>query len=294
MQPFDRSLYPFTPRSLEIDGHSLSYLDEGKGPVVVMLHGNPTWSFYYRNLVLLLRDRYRVIVPDHMGCGFSDKPQAYPYTLQQHISNLSRLLDHLGIGSLSLVVHDWGGAIGMGYAGRHPDKIEALVVTNTAAFMSKKIPLRINICKLPGLGALFIRGLNAFAAGATVMAVAKKISPEVARAYVAPYDCWADRIATLRFVEDIPMSENHVSWKTLLAVERSLAELTEKPMLIVWGGRDFCFTRHFYDEWCARFPAAETMFLPEAGHYVLEDEFKQAGPKIAQFLDANTPPPSEI
>ena len=109
-------LYPFESQWLDIAGIRMHYLDEGPrdAPIVLMVHGNPTWSFFYRNLIELLRDRYRVIVPDHMGCGFSDKPQDYPYRLADHVSNVEKLLDHLQIEKHSLVLHDWGGAIGMG------------------------------------------------------------------------------------------------------------------------------------------------------------------------------------
>ena len=122
-----RPLYPFASHYAVIAGGRQHYLDEGRGPAVVMLHGNPTWSFYYRNLVLALRDEHRVIVPDHMGCGLSDKPQEYTYTLRQHIDNLEHLLDEeLQVPEVDLVVHDWGGAIGMGYAVRHPERIRQI------------------------------------------------------------------------------------------------------------------------------------------------------------------------
>ncbi len=132
--------YPFIAKKITIGGHALSYLDEGQGPVIVMLHGNPTWSFYYRNLVAHLGGQYRLIVPDHMGCGNSDKPQEYPYTLKTHIDNLEQLLHELNVEKFSLVVHDWGGAIGMGLAARQPLRIESLVILNTAAFLLPGFP----------------------------------------------------------------------------------------------------------------------------------------------------------
>ena len=139
-----------------------------------MLHGNPSWSYYYRNLANLLKSSYRVIVPDHIGCGLSDKPQDYPYRLKNHIDNIESLVTHLNVEKCSLVVHDWGGAIGMGYAVRHPDAIDSLIILNTAAFRSQKIPWRIKICRTPLLGPLLIRGFNAFAGAAVFMAVTKK------------------------------------------------------------------------------------------------------------------------
>lgn len=277
-------LYPFVPRKLSIRGHTLSFLDQGQGRTVVMLHGNPTWSFYYRNLVSLLQDTHRVIVPDHMGCGLSAKPQEYPYTLKTHIDNLESLLAALEVEKFSLVVHDWGGAIGMGLAGRYPERLEAAVVLNTAAFRSERIPRRIRLCRIPLLGDLIVRGFNGFARGAIHMAAAKRMAPEVARGYLQPYDSWANRVALLRFVEDIPLSPRDLSWQELLAVEKGLAKLQDIPMLILWGGRDFCFTRQFYEEWCRRFPASERHYFPEAGHYVLEDAFEEIAPMVAVFF----------
>lgn len=276
--------YPFVPKKLSIGGHNLSYLDEGEGHPVVMLHGNPTWSFYYRKLAALLKNSCRVIVPDHMGCGLSDKPQKYPYCLQTHIENIEKLLAELGVEKFSLVVHDWGGAIGMGVASRRPERVESIVVLNTAAFRSERIPLRIRICRIPILGDILVRGLNGFARGAVFMAVDKKMAPEIARAYTAPYDSWANRIGVLRFIQDIPLSPRDRSWNTLKEIENSLSEFRETPMLILWGGRDFCFNKYFYDEWLRRFPAARACFFPEAGHYVLEDAFDSLAPHITTFF----------
>ena len=280
----DKVLYPFAPRKISIQGHNLSFLDQGHGRVIVMLHGNPTWSFYYRNLVKDLQDSYRVIVPDHMGCGFSDKPQDYPYTLKTHIDNLEILLAELNIEKFSLVVHDWGGAIGLGLAVRYPEKLEALVVLNTAAFRSERIPLRISICRVPLLGDLIVRGFNGFARGAVSMAVTNKMAPSVARGYLEPYDSWAHRVALLRFVQDIPLSPRDGSWQTIKEIEEGLVYFRNAPILILWGGRDFCFTRHFYEEWLHKFPGAERYFFPDAGHYVLEDAYKTIAPLIVNFF----------
>ncbi len=277
--------YPFTPRFIEVTGgHRLACLDEGQGEPVVMVHGNPSWSYLYRNLVSSLRGRWRCIVPDHLGCGFSDKPPDHSYRLADHIDNLDRLLDALSVERCRLVVHDWGGAIGMGWATRHPERVVATVVLNTAAFRSTLMPWRIGICRVPLLGALLVRGLNGFARGATVMAVARPMRPEIAHGFLAPYDSWANRVALYRFVQDIPMAPEHPSWPTLVAVEQGLAGLSDKPMLICWGGRDFCFNEAFYQEWRQRFPRAEAYYFQMAGHYLLEDAFGQILPLIERFL----------
>lgn len=276
--------YPFTPKGMEINGQRLSYLDQGQGPVLVMLHGNPSWSYLYRNLVLRLQDRFRIIVPDHMGCGLSDKPREYAYTLRTHIDNLTILLERLGIETCTLVVHDWGGAIGMGWAVDHVPQVEKICVFNTAAFLSSRIPRRIALCRIPLLGKVIVQGLNGFAWPATWMAVTKKMTKEVAAGFLYPYDSWAHRIATHAFVRDIPLKKTHRSWQELARIDERLALLAAKPMLICWGGRDFCFNDHFYQEWQRRFPGAESHYFPEAGHYILEDAFAQVAPLVEDFF----------
>jgi haloalkane dehalogenase len=276
--------YPFAPKSVIVDGHRLSFLDEGSGPVVVMVHGNPSWSYLYRNLVTELKSTHRCIVPDHLGCGLSDKPQDYPYRLQNHIDNLENLLDQLQVDKCVLVIHDWGGAIGMGWAGLHPDRVAGLVVLNTAAFHSNRIPFRIAVCRWPVLGPLLVRGLNGFAWPATFMAVHNTMLPEVATGFLHPYNSWKNRVAIHRFVQDIPLRKNHPSWQTLLSVEASLERLQDKPMLLCWGGEDFCFNDHFYEQWQRRFPAADSHYFPDAGHYVLEDAFDEIMALLIPFL----------
>ncbi len=279
--------YPFIPRFMDSNGHRLAYLDEGKGPVVVMLHGNPSWSYLYRKVVRQLQGRYRCIVPDHLGCGFSDKPQEASYSLNMHIHNLEALLQGLGIDRCTLILHDWGGAIGMGWAVRHPAQVAAIVACNTAAFASTRMPWRIAMCRWPIFGPLALRGLNAFAQAAIFMAVSKKMRSEVAQGFLAPYDSWENRIALLRFVQDIPMNKEHPSWLTLAAIEAGLPLFAATPMLLCWGGADFCFDRHFYDEWRCRFPQAEAHYFTDAGHYLFEDALEDIAPLISRFLEHN-------
>ena len=203
-----------------------------------------------------------------MGCGWSDKPQEYPYTLQQHISNLQVLLARLEIRKFSLVVHDWGGAIGFGCAVENPTQVEKITVINTAAFRSKRIPFRIRVCKWPFIGPLIVRGLNGFAWPATFMAVSRPLSADVKNGYLAPYDSWANRVAIAAFVKDIPLASSHRSYGVLEKIENGLSRLREQriPMLILWGGRDFCFNKHFYDEWRRRFPEAQRHYFEDGGH----------------------------
>jgi len=288
--PFQH-LYPFASHWLDLDGLRYHYLDEGPAdaPPVLMLHGNPTWSFYYRRLIPELSRSRRVIVPDHIGCGLSDKPQDYPYTLAQHIENVERLAAHLKLQNITLVVHDWGGPIGMGYAVRHPETISRFVIFNTAVSLNKvsSIPKRIKICRIPGLGDIAIRGLNGFCRGALLFASSqpKRLTAAVKQGYLAPYNSWHNRVAVHQFVKDIPLESGHPTRTTAAEIEAGLTPLQDRPMLVLWGADDFCFTvRDFLPDWQAHFPQAEVHLLENAGHYVVEDAYERILPRMIEFL----------
>jgi cis-3-alkyl-4-acyloxetan-2-one decarboxylase len=283
-------LYPFSSHNLQLEKLRYHFLDEGSGDEpILMLHGNPTWSFYYRNLILGLKDSYRCVVPDHMGMGKSDKPQNYSYTLSQHIDNLEKLVDHLKLDNITLVVHDWGGAIGMGFAVKQPERIKRLVIFNTAAFLSRKIPLSLRLCRLPGFGAVAIRGFNAFARGAIQWACKKqeRMTEEVRAGYLEPYDNFANRIATLRFVQDIPMSPDSPSYPVVQHIEENLKLFRGHPVKIIWGAHDFVFNDHFLNRWEEIFPQAEVHRIEDAGHYVVEDAHEVILPMLKEFFQKN-------
>ncbi len=278
--------YSFASNYLHLSQGRLHYLDEGAGPAVVLVHGNPTWSYYYRNLVKTLSSRCRVIVPDHLGCGLSDKPLHFDYTLENHIDNLLLLLKHLEIDRASMVVHDWGGAIGLGAAADEGVELEKLVILNTAAFRSTRIPFRIRICRWPLIGKFLVQGLNGFAGAAVFMAVEKKMAKEVAKGYLCPYDSWNHRRAVYEFVKDIPMNPAHRSYATLVRIEKSLENLKMRkvPAAIFWGGKDFCFNDYFYEQWKHLLPEAECHYFKDWGHYVLEDGKGRIETLVDQFL----------
>ena len=279
-----RTVYPFAQHRLDVAGGSINYVDEGAGQAVIMLHGNPTWSFFYRRLIAALRPTHRVIVPDHMGCGLSDKPQKYPYRLADHIDNLSQLVRQLGLREIDLVVHDWGGAIGLGYAVRQEVKVRRIVLLNTAAFLSPHLPWRIGLCKLPVVGDIAIRGLNAFAGGAVFMAVERPLEPLARKGFLLPYRSYHNRIANLRFVQDIPMDSGHPSWTLLESIGQQLDLFRDTPIQILWGREDWCFNSFFLAEWMHRFPHAELHEIDGAGHYVLEDAHEYIVPAVERFL----------
>jgi haloalkane dehalogenase len=288
-------LYPFTSHWLDIAGFRMHFLDEGPrdAPIVLMLHGNPTWSFYYRNLVLALRDRYRCIVPDHIGCGLSEKPAAteYPYSLARRIVDLDALVSHVQPQSpIHLIVHDWGGMIGFGWAADRPEQIASMVVANTAAFplpREKKLPAALWLVRNTRLGALLVQGLNAFSGIAARVAFKKPVSAAIRKAYTAPYDSWDNRIATLRFVQDIPLQEGDPGFDIVKNTEARLPGFKDKPCLLPWGEKDFVFDLHFLAKWKEKFPQAEVLSYPDCGHYVFEDAGQPLTQAVSEFLSKN-------
>lgn len=302
--------YPFTPRRFDVrPGIALSYLDEGPrdGEVVVMLHGNPSWSYLWRHLVSGLSDRYRCIVPDHVGMGLSDKPDdgggtlpprmpssapgTYDYTLASRIDDLDALLKHLGItGPVTLAVHDWGGMVGFGWALRDPSRVERLVITNTAAFplpAAKPMPWQIAMGRHSRVGGWLIRRFNLFARGAAWFGSRRRLSAGERAAFAGTYDGWQDAISTLRFMQDIPLDASDRAWPLLEASARTLPTYADRPVFIGWGLRDFVFDRHFLAGFREALPNAEVHAFDDAGHYVLEDTHAVLVPKMRAFLDAH-------
>ena len=280
-----RSEYPFRSHFMNLGGNRLHYVDEGQGEVLLLLHGNPSWSFLWRRLIKKFSARYRVLAIDHMGCGFSDRPQPYAYTLKQHIENLTSFIQKLGLNDITLIVHDWGGAIGMGCAVDHPEWFKRFVVMNTAAFQSKRMPRRIAACRIPVFGRLAIKGFNAFARGATRMACEQPLPKTVKRGFLAPYDSYSRRHATFEFVKDIPQKTGDRSWPVLQHIDEKLQTLQSIPMQLLWGAKDWCFDESFLNEWLRRFPDAKVEVLGDAGHYLLEDAPQEALGHIEHFLN---------
>ena len=288
-----RALYPFRPHFLELGKLRYHYVDEGRGDPVVMVHGNPTWSFYFRRLIGALSTDYRVVAPDHMGCGLSDKPddREYDFRLESRVADFSALMDHLALERVTLVVHDWGGMIAMAWAVANPHRIARMVITNTAAFFppaKKALPWRLWVIR--NLGALATPAVlygNLFARGAIHMAPFKKLSAAVQRGLLAPYNCPRNRLATLRFVQDIPLSPGDSGYKIVSQVERRLDDLAHLPMLILWGRHDFVFDVDYYDTWCGRFPQADHHLFDDAGHYLMEDVPDRIIDYVGNFLNGN-------
>lgn len=271
---------------------TLRYVDEGTGPAVVCVHGNPTWSLYYRRLLRVLSADHRVIVPDHLGMGRSDMPSEdwYGFDLAARVDDFAALMDHLGVGvsrPATLVVHDWGGAIALTWAARQPGRVGRLVVLNTAAFprpQGQRFPWLLRLPRVPYLGEVLVCGLNAFVRGALLLGVRRqRLSRDVRRAYRAPYDSWHRRTAVLRFARDVPTAARGRTYALLAETAGELHRLADRPALIVWGMRDPVLTPSILAEWRRRLPAAEVHAIDDAGHLVLEDA-PEAVPVIAAFL----------
>lgn len=289
--PFRQEHYPFTSRYFQRGGLAQHYLDEGQGEAVVMLHGNPTWSFYYRKLVLGLRGQCRVVVPDHMGCGLSDQPddRDYAFTLAQRVEDLEALLEHLRLPArFTLVLHDWGGMIGMAYAARHPERIARLVLLNTAAFhlpATKKLPPSLWLCRHTPLDALLIQRTGLFVRLVARWGCRRRALSALERgAYLAPQGLRTQRLAQLRFVQDIPLRADHPSYALVSEVQAKLSQFRDTPALICWGEQDWVFDEHFLREWQRQWPQARVHRFPDAGHLVLEDAPDEILALVRQFL----------
>jgi cis-3-alkyl-4-acyloxetan-2-one decarboxylase len=283
-------LYPFARRVLDVGGQELAYIDEGprdKGrgdegrgaeatrPAVLCVHGNPTWGFAYRDLIHGLRTDHRVIVPDHVGMGRSSRPSpgAYPFTLARRIDDLTALVDHvLPRGPVDLVVHDWGGPIGLGWAVRHPERVGRVLVLNTAAFPlppGEPLPWLLRLARSP-VGTALSR-MGAFSLATLLLGVHHRVSWPVARGYLAPYRSPRDRAAIVEFVHDIPVGPADPAWGPLRETAERLDVLRDHRVVICWGLRDPVFTRSVLAEWRRRLPGATVTELADAGHLVTED-----------------------
>ncbi len=282
-----RHLYPFESHELTVAGRRMHYLDEGAAETILLVHGNPTWSFYWRNIILGLRDKYRLIAPDHIGCGLSEKPgrYEYPFTLQQRMEDLWELIETLDLQNITLMAHDWGGAIGMGVAGLHPERFSRFILCNTGAFRFSSCPRRIAVCKIPVFGDVAVKGFNAFARAATFMAVEKPMDKTVKAGFLAPYDSWRNRTATHEFVRDIPLSKRDRSYETLMEVEHRLWKFKNHPVCLIWGAKDWCFTPEFMLRFQDFYPHAKTHLFDDAGHYVIEDKHAEIVPLVDGFMN---------
>lgn len=288
-----RELYPFRTRALQVQTCCMSFVDEGPAdaPAFVLLHGNPTWSFVYRDLIVRLRDEHRVIAPDHIGFGLSDKPAASYHTLEQHIANLTWLVGALQLRDITLVMNDWGGPIGLGYAVAHPGNIAGLILTNTwgAALppvRTRKQPLRVRIANRGRLGAFLDSVLNLTMHSAFASRTYRTISDMAMEAYTYPFPTAESRAGMNSFTRMF-LQPDAATRERLGEIHSRLKHL-EAPATILYGERDPLLTKLpaylLRDELKH---AAEPVFLPEVGHYIPEEAPEALADAVLQ--QARTP-----
>lgn len=282
-------LLPYQSRYVEIAGYRMHYLDEGEGPVVLCLHGNPTWCFYFRNLIAALEPNYRVIVPDYIGCGLSDHPENAHFRAAHRIEHLVEFTRKLGLERFSLVMHDWGGPIGTGLAVRMPNAIEKIVYLNTTLTETESLPAVIKTSAMPFVGRFLTRSTMRFLKLTTDFGVVRKLPKEIKEGYYYPYRTSARRTAIWDFVADIPFDSSHPSYAEMLDMADKIPLLSHVPVQIIWGLKDLCFHREMLTKVALHFPQADVLEIPKASHLVLEDAPELVHSTIKSFLSRQFP-----
>lgn len=274
--------FPWQSRFIDVDhGVRQAVIDEGPRDAkltFLLLHGNPTWSYLYREFVKRLSPSYRVIAPDHVGFGRSDKPRDPRwYTLERHIGNLGKVLDELRPERVVPVIQDWGGPIGMGWAARNPGKIAGVVVLNSWAFVRAprmKLPWLVRFLALGRGGWKRATQSNIFVEMALARGGPRWLTDEELLPYRAPHPTPDDRVGIARFPQLFPQThdQGHESWATMAAIEDGLGKLREKPALIVWAKKDPVFAKPQLQRWQEVFARVDGPHrLENAGHYLQEN-----------------------
>jgi acyl-CoA synthetase (AMP-forming)/AMP-acid ligase II/pimeloyl-ACP methyl ester carboxylesterase len=282
-------LLPFQSRFVSVAGYRMHYIDEGSGPVVLCLHGNPTWCFLYRNVIRELRASFRVIAPDFLGCGLSDRTPGVTFKAIDRINQLEEFVTALGLTTFSMVMHDWGGPLGTGFMLRRLDSIERIVYLNTTLTETESLPPIIKLAAMPVVGKLLTRHTATFVKLTTSMGAYKRLTPDVKEGYLAPYATRRQRDAIWDFVDDIPFDTSHPTHSQMVDIAAGLPEVARKPVKIIWGLRDPCFHREMLSKVAAHFPQADILEIADASHLVLDDAPQMAIPAIKEFLSKPLP-----
>lgn len=285
----DRNEYPFASHFFETAAGRMHYVDEGNGEVVVMLHGNPTWSFLYRNLIKQLSPRYRCVAPDYIGFGLSDKPFDWGYLPEEHAKNVATLIEHLDLKDITLVVNDWGGPIGMHYAVTHPENVKRLVVLNTWAWPAADEFHFTSFSAMMGgpVGRFLIRHFNFFANTFMRMAFGdkRKLSKVAHDHYRNALPTAESRKGCLVFPKQIIGS---TPW--LGEIWNRISVLKDKPTLFVWGMKDVAFREKELQQWQGALPNSQTVRLPTVGHFVSEEAPQELDEAVTAFLAGQAAP----
>jgi len=285
LPPEIQARYPFQSRFLNIEGMRMHYVDEGEGPVLLLLHGNPTWSFYFRELILSLRTSFRVIAPDHIGLGLSDHPTDLHFRSADRVRHLQAFINELNLDSFGLVMHDWGGSIGTALAQKNLNKITKLVYFNTTLCETESLPRIIKEATTPLVGKFVTKFTPRFIKLTTRLGVVRPLPHEVVAGYLYPYQSAARRTAIWDFVSDIPFEASHPSYQTMLELATQLPNLRAIPTLIIWGLKDPCFHRGMLNHVRSHFPHATVVEIPNASHLLLEDSPDEVIPRVKDFFE---------
>ena len=282
--------FPFTPHYYTHNDFDMHYVDEGSGKPVVMVHGDPTWGYLYRNFIPILSQHHRCIVPDQIGMGKSAAPQERSlYRLEQHGANLEALLLHLDLHDITLVLHDWGGPVGLGFATRHPERIKCLVLMNTWAFApwpGGPFPRLLEIIR-SARGEAFVLQKNGYLEPALMGTThdSEKLTKTVMDAYRAPFPTPESRLAMLCWSRDIPVEETDISYAEMKRIEQGLSQFNEIPILLIWGMQDPVLSPVVLHRWQQLYPHAITHELEDASHFLQEDAPERIVQWIETFLE---------
>jgi pimeloyl-ACP methyl ester carboxylesterase len=267
----DRKEYPFTPKEFALPMGTMSYVDEGEGEPIVMIHGNPSWSFEFRELIKHFSKTHRCIVPDHIGFGLSDKPTNWDYLPKQHAENLDDLLELLDLKNITLLVGDWGGPIGLSYAIKHPERIKNIIITNTWMWSAKSNWYYQGFSGFVGgaIGRWLIQKYNFFTKTIlkTIYGDKRKLTPKIHQHFLMPLANPAERKGNWVFPKQIIAASD---WLDELWSQRDL--LQGKIKLIAWGMKDIAFREKELKHWMAHFPDAKVLRYVGAGHFLAEEE----------------------
>ncbi|NJK79397.1 MAG: alpha/beta fold hydrolase [Chloroflexaceae bacterium] len=280
----DRTEYPFAPHFFDVPEGRLHYVDEGQGQPIVMVHGTPSWSFLYRHLIKGLAADYRCIAPDNLGFGLSDKPPRYSYRPSELAQHLHMLINQLDLHDIVLMVHDFGGPIGLSYALAHPERVRALVIFNSWLWSLKHIPaIRVGSALLSSPVGRWLNRVTNFDPRVIIPSATadkSKLTPLVRRHYAQPFPRPQDRNAPVALARELVASGD---WYESLGAQRE--RIRHLPTLIVWGMADPLLTSSlFLERWKQDFRHAEFVLLSNTGHFVPEERRAELVPIVRTFL----------
>lgn len=279
----DRDEFPFESHYINLEMGKMHYVDEGRGEPIVMVHGNPTWSYLYRHLIKDLSSGFRCIAMDHIGFGLSDKPADWIYSPEEQGKNVTALIESLNLEEITLVVQDWGGPIGLSYAINHPENIKRLIILNTWMWPVDNDWYYVAFSKFTGgsIGRFLIKRYNFFARVIMRQSYGdkKKLTEDIHRHYLMPLQKPEDRKGCWVLPGEILGS---TAWLGNLWSRKSVIE--DKPALIVWGMKDIAFREKELKVWSGTFPGADVVRLDKVGHYVQEEGVEELGLAVSRFL----------